>query len=101
MRLNDPDFVKGQFQSPGQVVPAPVRQLGGGVYGQFPVGLVMGNAGPKGFKGRMFLLGGSLSILNDNICVFEPLVDVAINFINFKGDVAPAVYLDVRFFHDL
>ena len=71
MRLDDPDFVKGQFQRPGQVVPAPMWQLGGGVYGQFPVGLVMGNAGPKGFKGRMFLLGGTVSILNDNICVLK------------------------------
>ena len=49
----------------------------------------------------MFLLGGTVSILNDNICVFKPLLDVPISFINLKGDVPPAVYLDTRFFHGL
>ena len=47
----------------------------------------------------MFLLGGTVCILNDNICLFKPLLDVPIIFINFKGNVATAVYLDVRFFH--
>jgi len=49
----------------------------------------------------MFLFGGTVSILNDNICFFKPLVDVPINFINFKSDISPAVNFDICFFHGL
>ena len=99
MRLDDPDFVEGQVQRPGQVVPAPVWELGGRVYGEFPVGLVVSNAGAKGLEGRMFLFGCAVCILNDDISLFKPILDVSIHFLNFKGDIAPVVYLDVLFFH--
>ena len=101
MRFDDPHSVKGQFQSPGQVMPAPVRQLGGGVYGQFPIGLVMGDTGSKRLERRMFLFGGTVCILYDNICLAKPFADIAISLIDFKGDIAPAVYVDPGLFDGL